>query len=186
MEGNRETWEKELVDGCLKNDRLSQEKLYRRMFPVMLAYLKKRVKDEEIALEILNTGMLRVFKKIHLFSFKGSLEGWIRRIIYHAMADHFKSTKSGMYFLALEDWDEPTPSKGHQNFYVEDILKMVDLLPNATQEVFRLYAIEGYTHAEIAEQLEISDGTSKWHLSEARKRLKELFAQHQEFKHYVK
>ncbi|MEZ4949524.1 MAG: hypothetical protein R2784_09090 [Saprospiraceae bacterium] len=47
MEGNRETWEKDLVDGCLKNDRLSQEKLYRRMFPVMLAYLKKRVKDEE-------------------------------------------------------------------------------------------------------------------------------------------
>ncbi|MCB0662174.1 MAG: sigma-70 family RNA polymerase sigma factor [Saprospiraceae bacterium] len=186
MDSKDMVWEKKVIQGCLENNRISQEELYRHFFPIMLGFLKKRVRDEELALEILNTGMLRVFKKIHLFGFKGSFEGWVRRIIYHALADHFKSAKSGVYFLALEEWDEPTKADIHQNFFVEDILKMVDLLPNATQEVFRLYAIEGFTHAEIANQLCISVGTSKWHLSEARKKLKLLFEQQQEFKHYVR
>ncbi len=71
------------------------------------------------------------------------------------------------------------------NIYEEDILKMVDQLPPATKEVFRLFAIEGFSHNEIAELVNISEGTSKWHLSAARKRLKQLIEQTKEFRLYA-
>jgi len=76
--------------------------------------------------------------------------------------------------MTLEDFDKPEPATQLHSFYEDDILKMIDLLPNASANVFRLFALEGYTHAEIGDQLSISIGTSKWHLSEARKRLKGL------------
>lgn len=186
MTSKKELWEKELVEACVMNDRLGQEKLYRHFFPNMLAFVRRYTDDPEQALEIINNGFLRVFKKIHLFEFKGSLEGWIRKLIFHSIADYFKNQSKSIHFLVFEDYEQPLKEHTIENFYAEDLLKMVAFLPNATQEVFRLYAIEGYAHAEIAAALNISVGTSKWHLSEARKKLKELLYQHKEFKHYVR
>ena len=80
--------------------------------------------------------------------------------------------------MLLEDRDEPTTVTALDNLYFEDIMNMVDLLPPATQQVFVLYAIEGYKHHEIASRLGISEGTSKWHLSAARKQLRQLIEKH--------
>lgn len=172
--GKRNFTEKELVDGCAANDRYAQEALYRQYFPEMLRMVRRYTRDEDTALEVVNNGMLRVFKKIHTFSFKGSLEGWIRRLVYRCMADYYRDNARYLHFLVLEDHDKSVPERAHEPFYEADILKIVDTLPPTSQAVFRLYAIDGYSHAEIATQLNMSEGTSKWHLSTARHRLRNL------------
>ena len=174
--GKKNYTDQELVEGCARNDRRAQEALYRRFFPEMLRMCRRYTRDENTAIEILNNGFLRVYKKIHTFAFKGSLEGWVRRLVYHSMADYFRDNARYLNFLVFEDRDEAVPERGHEVFYEEDILKAVRTLPPASQEVFRLYAIAGYSHAEIAESLEISEGTSKWHLSTARQKLRDLLA----------
>jgi RNA polymerase sigma-70 factor (ECF subfamily) len=172
--GKRNFTDQELVEGCAANDRRAQEALYRRFFPEMLRMVRRYTKDEDTAIEVVNNGMLRVFKKIHTYSFKGSLEGWMRRLVYHCMADYYRENARYLHFLVLEDHDQSVPEVGHESFYEEDILKIIRTLPPTSQEVFRLYAIEGYTHAEIGIALEMSEGTSKWHLSTARQKLREL------------
>ena len=129
-------------------------------------------RDRNLAMEIVNNGFLRGFKKLHTFQFNGSLEGWLRKIVYHSLADHFKKKSSNIHFLDIEEADRPKNNRVLEGLYAEDILKSVDRLPEATRQVFILYAIEGYKHHEIAEELGISTGTSKWHLSEARKKLR--------------
>lgn len=170
--------DEELIKGCLKNKRLSQEMLYRKYFNSMMRMCLRYTQDKSVALEILNTGFLRVFKKLDKYSYNGSLEGWIRRLIFHSLSDHFKKHNNQVHFLDLEERDGPAPGNALNQLYLEDILKLVSFLPDATKEVFYLYAIEGYTHVEIAKQLGISTGTSKWHLSNARQRLKKLIRTH--------
>jgi RNA polymerase sigma factor (sigma-70 family) len=177
--------EKQLVEGCINNDRYCQELLYRKFFPTMMRMCMRYAKDENIAIEIINIGMLRVFKKLHTFSFSGSLEGWIRRLVFHALSDYYKKQSKPVHFLELADRDEPAPATSLQNLYLEDILTLVDMLPDATRRVFHLYAIEGYTHVEIAEMVGISVGTSKWHLSAARKRLQQLIKKHYNTRNYA-
>lgn len=168
--------EKRLVEGCVNNDRRCQEEFYRKFFATMYPFVCRYTSDKEVALHIVNSGFLRVFKKIEQFAFKGSLEGWVRKIMFHAVSNHFRSKKNKIQFLALEDYDKPEAATQLHSFYEEDILKMIELLPNASANVFKLFALEGFSHAEIGDQLGISTGTSKWHLSEARKRLRELIA----------
>jgi RNA polymerase sigma-70 factor (ECF subfamily) len=172
--GKKNYSDQELVVACAANDRRAQEALYRRFFPEMLRMVRRYTRDEDTAIEVVNNGMLRVFKKIHTFAFKGSLEGWMRRLVYHCMADYYRENARYLHFLVLEDHDQSVPERGHESFYEEDILKAVRTLPPTSQEVFRLYAIEGYSHSEIAEALQMSEGTSKWHLSTARQKLRAL------------
>jgi RNA polymerase sigma-70 factor (ECF subfamily) len=166
--------ERILVEGCVSNDRRSQEALYREFFPTMYRMCQRYANTEEEAIEILNSGFLRVFKKLHTFKFAGSLEGWIRRLVYHSMADYYRKKDKKVKFLPIEDWDAPTSTSALHQLYFEDMVQLVDKLPKATRDVFWMYAVEGYTHVEIGERLGISDGTSKWHLSNARKKLKAL------------
>lgn len=139
----------------------------------------RRTNDRDEAMTIVNNGFLRVFKKIHLYSFKGSLEGWIRRLVWHSLADYYRGKSKSIHFLVFEERDETEPTSPDQNLYFDDLLIFVDQLPKATRQVFRLYAIEGYSHKEIGLQLGISDGTSKWHLSAARKKLKQMITQNE-------
>ena len=167
-----------LVEGCVKNDRFYQEMLYRKYFGSMMRMCMRYTQDRDIAMEIINNGFLRVFKKIDLYSFSGSLEGWIRRLVFHSLSDYFKKSNKGIHFLSVEDRDSPVQQSALSNLYLEDLLGLVDQLPDATRRVFYLYAIEGYTHVEIAEMINISVGTSKWHLATARKKLKQLINNH--------
>ena len=168
--------DEELVAGCLANDRKWQELLYRKYFPSMMGMCLRYASDREEAMTIVNDGFLRVFKKIHLFSGKGSLEGWIRRLVWHSLADHYRKQARYLRFLVCEEHDAPIFDSPADNLYAEDILNLVEKLPPASREVFRLYAIEGYSHAEIGKLLGISDGTSKWHLNAARTKLKSWMA----------
>lgn len=130
--------------------------------------------DDEIAMSVCNDGFLKVFKKIHTFSFKGSLEGWVRRVVYHCMSDYFRKNAKYLQFMVFEDYEQSSSPEIVPGLYFEDLMQLLKEVPEKSEQVFRLYAIEGYNHREIGEQLGISENTSKWHLSNARKRLQEL------------
>jgi RNA polymerase sigma factor (sigma-70 family) len=170
--------ENEIVNGCVRNERQFQEILYRRHFPTMMRMCLRHANgDEERALEMLNDGFLRVFKKIETFEFKGSLEGWIRRLVFHAISDYFRSNRNYLDNTVFEDDNMPlmrVTEEVSDQLYYEDLLKLVETLPPATRAVFQFYAIEGFSHKEIADKLNITEGTSKWHLSTARDKLKLL------------
>jgi RNA polymerase sigma factor (sigma-70 family) len=176
--------EAELITGCIRNDRMCQEALYRRYFPTMMRLCARYTDgDKERALEIVNDGFLRIFKKINTFEGKGSLEGWIRRLMIHAVSDYFKAHKKYIENTFFEEENilatlpKTTTTEGvTANLYFEDLMRLVDTLPPATKEVFGLFALEGYKHEEIAEQLKISVGTSKWHVATAKEKLKALIS----------
>lgn len=181
----RDFKEKDVVKGCSENDRRSQEMLYKRYFQKMMQMCMRYTSDRDTAMQIVNDGFLRVFKKIDHFKFEGSLEGWIRRIVFHAISDYFKKEKKYLQFMVFEEKEKSTSKTALDSIYYEDLLKMIDKLPDATAKVFRLYAVEGFKHREISELLNISTGTSKWHLSEARKELKLLIAKYQDRINYA-
>lgn len=176
--------ERQMVEACVANDRRSQEQLYRLLFPAMFRMCMRYTSDKAVALEIINAGFLRVFQKLHTFSFNGSLEGWVRRIVFHSLSDHFGKQPRRIRFLDIADRDSPVSENALSPLYFEDIVRLTDHLPTATREVFWLYAVEGYSHGEIAQKAGISVGTSKWHLSEARKRLRQMIEPNQHHTNY--
>lgn len=166
--------EKDLIKGCKANDRKAQEALYRRYFPIVKSLCLRYTKDEDSLISIINDGFMKVFKGINQYKSQGSFEGWLRRTAFNALSDHFRKENR---YLKRTSFDVPEQSQEVQalaDLFYADLLVMVDDLPETTAIVFKKYAIEGYTHKEIGESLGLSDGTSKWHLFEARKKLKVL------------
>jgi RNA polymerase sigma factor (sigma-70 family) len=160
----------DIIIGCIANERRHQELLYRKFFDTIFAMCRKHLINEEDALSVLNAGFLKVFQKIHTFENRGSLEGWIRRIVYHTMIEHLRGQKRYKTHIVF---DEPkgVSFKGNimDELLLEDIMKLLVKVPNMSRKVFKLYAIEGYNHREIGELLSINENTSKWHLSNARR-----------------
>jgi len=163
-----------IIEGCKANDRKSQEALYRAYFPTMMSMCMRYMGETEKAAAIVNDGLLKVFTKIDQYHHKGSFEGWIRRIVFRSLSDTVRKDSNYLKFMVFEEIETSTNHSALDKLYEEDILKLVDKIPKASGEVFILYAIHGYSHKEIAERKNISTGTSKWHLSEARKKLQEL------------
>ncbi len=176
----------EVIKGCIENERNAQEILYKKYFPTMMSMTHRYTQDPDKAMDIVNNGFLRVFKKIHLYKNQGSLEGWIRRLIFHALSDYFRSKKSSVKFMVLEDYNLNDQTSSHDQLYYDDLMKLVEGLPNMTKNVFVKYAIEGFNHREIGKIYDISEGTSKWHLSNARKILIERIAKQSELNKYAK
>jgi RNA polymerase sigma-70 factor (ECF subfamily) len=163
-----------IIEDCKRNDRRSQERLYKMFFAPMISMCLRYIRDRERAAEIVNDGFLKVFKKIDQFENRGSFEAWMRRIVFHSLADSLKKDSNYLKFMVFEDHDQKIRHKVMDRLYEEDVLKLVEKIPPASGDIFLLYAVNGYTHKEIAEIKGISIGTSKWHLSEARKKLQTL------------
>lgn len=164
--------QQEIILGCVDNDRMAQEQLYRMYFKAMFQMCLYYSKHEQDAMEILNIGFLRVFQKIQLFKNEGSLEGWIRKVIYHVIMNELKQRNKENKTQSIEHIDIEQNDYTLERIFKDDLLVMVRGLPPATANAFLLFANEGYTHHEIAEKLNISIGTSKWHISNARELLK--------------
>ena len=166
-----------LVKGCINNERTAQEALYKFYHADMLRVCRNYLPDRELAKEAFNLGFLKVFQSIKSFDTqKGELGGWIRRIMIYTSID---SCRAQLKFnhTPISDTDEDLffiqPGILEKLFF-EDILLQLKTLPLATQTVFNLSVLDGFTHKEISEQLNISEGTSRWHLSEAKKQLRIL------------
>jgi len=184
---NKENKVTDLIEGCIRNERKAQESLYNLMFDKMYAVCAKYTKDEEVALTILNDGFLKVFKNIHTYSFEGSFEGWVRKIVYRSVADHFRSMSNKIAFLLPgEDMQEPNFDAGIlDNLISEDIIKLLEILPATSSKVLVLFAIEGFSHKEIGKMLDINESTSKWHVSHARQLLKEKLKDLKQYKNII-
>lgn len=163
----------ELIDGCIHNRRGAQAKLYHQFSPKMMAMVRRYFPEQTLAEEILNNGFLRAFQKLHTYSFKGSFEGWLRRIVFHAVADYASSNVKYKERIILVEKDELIHKDHAAGLYYQDLLKLVQSLPEATRTVFNMFVMEELPHKEIAKHLNISEGTSKWHVSEARRLLKD-------------
>ncbi|MEM9837119.1 MAG: sigma-70 family RNA polymerase sigma factor [Bacteroidota bacterium] len=161
-----------LVDACIRNERAAQEQFYRRYAPVALRICRRYAHQREEAMELLNSGMLKVFQKLHTFSWQGSLEGWIKRLVFRVVADHFRSRRQPAT-LEIADWDQATEAKITHQLFADDLCRVIETLPVVSKDVFWLHAVEGYSHAEIAQKLALTEGTSRWHLNKARNLLKE-------------
>lgn len=163
-----------IISGCVANQRKAQEELYRLFFPKMIAMCYRYTSEEDRALMIVNDGFLKVFQKIGTYESRGSFEGWVRRLVFNSISDHFRKENKYMKLMVFEETEKKSDELVLDRLFYDDLLKLVSKLPGNTHKVFNLYAIEGYNHREISELLKISEGTSKWHLSEARKKLKQL------------
>jgi RNA polymerase sigma factor (sigma-70 family) len=163
-----------LIDGCKRDDRKAQEQLYLYFYDSMMNLCVRYTKSEADAVHVLNDGFLRVFKNINQYDpSKGALYTWIYRIVMNCCLYHLKSTQSAVVLNDLDVAEELTIAPGiDTKLNEQELLGLIRNLPAATQAVFNLYVIDGYAHKEIATMLDISEGTSKWHLSEARKKLK--------------
>lgn len=166
-----------LIRNCQENQRNAQSEIYTlysaRLFSVCLRYTN----NYEDAQDIFQDGFIMIFNKINQFRFEGSFEGWLRRIMVNACIERHRG-KNHLYVVneeitADESLDEEVELDSEDYTY-DEILVFVRMLPDRYQQVFNLYAIEGYSHQQIAEMLQISVGTSKSNLSRAREKLKEL------------
>lgn len=164
-----------MINGCLNGERASQEKLYKLYYPKMMSMVKRYTNFNEyhLAEEILNNGFLKVFQKIDSYGFKGSFEGWVRKIIYHSIFDFVRQNMRYREKVVLVEKDDTFNQDLASNLHYEELMKLVQELPSNTRTVFNMFAIEGFSHQEICEHLKINIGTSKWHLFEARRILKE-------------
>jgi RNA polymerase sigma factor (sigma-70 family) len=133
-------------------------------------------KDESDAVEVLNTGFLKVFNNISKFDdSKASLYTWISTIVVNSCLDFVKSKATRPQYSTLDgNIEVEIPAEVVSKIRTHELLKLVRSLPPATQAVFNLYALEGYQHKDISKLLGISEGTSKWHLSEAKKSLQQM------------
>lgn len=165
----------QLVEDCKRNNRRAQEQLYRQFYNYAMAIALRYARDEMDAADIMSHAFVKIFKSIHTYdASKGALATWIRRIVMNEGLDHLKARERFSKDVELETVPEPEISNTVlERMGAEEIMKLIHKLPPATHAVFILYAVEGYTHREIAERLAISEGTSKWHLSEARKQLQQ-------------
>lgn len=168
------------LEGCLANNRKAQEALYRQFYSFAMTIALRYSRDEHDAADIMSQAFVRVFKSIKTFDpAKGSLHAWIKRIVVNEGLDHIKTRSRFSQDLELETVAEPPVNNTVlEQMGAEEIMNLVKRLPPATHAVFVLYAVEGYNHREIAEKLHISEGTSKWHLSEARKTLQKQISEH--------
>ena len=171
----------EIIKGCKNDDRKAQEQLYKYFYDSMIRLSLRYTKNEADAKVVLNTGFLRVFKNIHQYNpSKAALYTWVRSIILNCCLDYVKSKNTQLQPDELHHAEDvKAESAIETKIKIEQILYLIRKLPLATQAVFNLYVMDGYGHKDIAKKLQISEGTSKWHLSEARKSLKLLILQKQ-------
>ncbi|WP_396195724.1 RNA polymerase sigma factor [Flavobacterium sp.] len=167
---------KELINDCKNNNRKAQEQLYRLYSGKLFAVCLKYSRNYTEAQDNLQDGFLIIFQKIGQYSFKGSFDGWLKRVMINNVLQQYRNQT----FLSLvnEDIAEDYEIElDEDNISLDYLLRIIQELPDRYRLVFNLYVIDGYSHAEIAEMLQINIGTSKSNLARGRMILKEKIEQ---------
>ncbi|MFP9099833.1 RNA polymerase sigma factor [Flavobacterium sp. RHBU_24] len=167
--------EAQLVSGCLQHDRKTQHQVYTTFGGKVLGVCKRYMKDHERAEEMAMNAFLAVFQKIGQYKNEGSFEGWILRIAVNCCLMELRKKTNFTNEVPAESVTIQDDASAEILLLEGDIEQMLKILPDGARVIFNLYAIEGYKHTEIAEQLGISEGTSKSQLNYAREKLKKTF-----------
>jgi len=159
----------EIINGCLSGKRIAQQALYEKYSAKMLGVCIRYLKDRDESEDVMISSIMKVFEKMDQFKREGSFEGWVRRIVINECLTYLRKNKSMFMAVDVEKIErEPNYQVISDTLVEADLLSLVQSLPTGYRTVFNLYAIEGYSHKEIAENLSISVNTSKSQLSRAR------------------
>jgi RNA polymerase sigma-70 factor (ECF subfamily) len=165
----------DIIQGCIEKNTTSQELLYRNLYAEMIKVCLRYTNNLDDAASLYNEAMLKVFNKVQQYKFEGSFNGWVKRIVMNTCIDYCR--KSTIYNKQI--WVDEGKAENiainpdaYSNIDTKEIMQLIMQLPKNTGIVFNMFVIDGYKHIEIAEALQISEGTSKWHLNEARRLLK--------------
>ena len=166
-----------LIEKCIEDDRLYQEAFYKKIAPKMYAVCKNYAESRDEAMDFLQDGFVSVFNNLHKYRFEGSLEGWVRKIIVFRTIEALRRKKRYKEVLSQIDNENSVEPEEYEldniSSPIEKIRELVNSLPEKAGLILKLYAIEGFTHAEISEITGVSVGTSKSQLNRARKLIKE-------------
>lgn len=168
--------EEGLLNGCLHNDPIAQKELYQKYNAKMLSVCYRFAHNREDAEDMLQEGFIKVFSQIHTFRFQGAFEGWVRRIMVHTCINHLKRNKKFtesvdlIHAAGLQTREDAVPSI----VQAKQVVECIRMLPIGYRTVLNLYALEGYSHKEIAKVLDIEESTSRSQYTRARQMLEEI------------
>jgi RNA polymerase sigma factor (sigma-70 family) len=162
--------DKTLVTECAKGNSRAQRALFDKFDPKMLAVVMRYLRNMDEAEDTLQDGFVKIFQKIGEFKMEGSLEGWIRRIMVNTALDMLRKNKKLLGDTQLDDVSYKIAFEDHgfEDMNLQHLLRMIDALPDGYRVVFNMFAIEGYSHKEIADTLGVTENTSKSQYSRAR------------------
>lgn len=165
----------EIIKGCKEGKPRFQESLYKLMSSKMFGVCMRYAKDQFEAEDILQTGFVKVFRKIDMYKGEGSFEGWVRRIMVNTSIEFYRKNLKSLNIVDITEVNEKEVSTAFDtsSLNVKDLLKLIQALSVGYRMVFNMYAIEGFSHREIAAELGITEGASKSQLSRARAILRE-------------
>jgi len=183
--------EPQLLKDAAKGDRRAQFQLYKRCSNVLMSVCLRYRRSEDEAVAMMNQGFLKIITNLEKYSAEMPFDAWIRRIMINTLIDDFRKNRKVNELIEHHDFSGNHGSESAVDFNTADLRfdaaqleTMIRSLPPVSGKVFNLFAIDGYSHAEIGEMLGISDGTSKWHLSFARQRLREMLVKEHAF-HFI-
>lgn len=168
--------EEAILSGCLENEAVAQWELYTRFSPKMLSVCYRFAHNREDAEDMLQEAFIKVFSQIHTFKSTGAFEGWIRRIMVHTCINHLKKNKKFsesvdiIHATGVQVREESVPSI----VQAKQVVECIRLLPLGYRTVLNLYAIEGYSHKEIAEMLDVEESTSRSQYTRAKQMLEDI------------
>lgn len=168
--------EKDLIKRCVAGERKAQEELYKRYAPQMWGVCLRFTKNRMAAEDILQEGFVKVFYKLKQYNGEGSFEGWIRRTIVNTAINHHKKDSNINKDLDVDEIKEQNyiHPKIIDQLTINELMEVIREMPERYQLVFNLFVVEGYTHKEIGETLNITENTSKSQLSRARNLFQKL------------
>ncbi len=166
--------EEEIIAGCRKKKRTIQEHLYKTYYSMFLKVCARYAKSMQDAEQLVNDGFLKIFTQVEHFKSVGSFPGWMQRIMVNTCLDYLRGTalkeEMAMHVNAIpiEETNIPIDNEGIEHIEFKELVGIIQSLPAMTRTVFNLFVFDGYNHKEIGEQLTISEGTSHWHVHQAR------------------
>lgn len=173
--------EQELVKKCLRGNKKAQKKLFDLYAPQMMTVCNRYSNRDDQALDMLQEGFIKVFEKLHLYSAKGSLGGWVRTVVVNSSLTILRRDKKFSFNEELSDQYDlsVTDSDAISQMSFKELLNLITRLPLGYRTVFNLFAIEGFSHKEIAEKLGITESTSKTQYKKAKQKLRTLIAENE-------
>jgi RNA polymerase sigma factor (sigma-70 family) len=157
----------DIIEGCKRGDRKAQKIFYETFYSKTISIVRYYIKDGNHR-EVHNDGFLRIFRGLPSYSGKGKIESWIFKVMYRTCLDHIKARKAKPASHELiEELDTRSANDTESSIYEDEIMKEFERLPRKQKEIFKMF-VKGYPHKEISEILQITQGTSKWHVFTAR------------------